>query len=132
MRQSGASLIYDDTNYLWDMQYAEAKIGAGYLYYLGRFNPYMTVSGYYGHLLSANQTLNNHNYDILSSEAINGMDYGVYINPGVDIELSEMVSVFSEFNYMMGLANLETGDSGQESYNRAFGFTFGMAISLSK
>lgn len=132
MRNAGASLIYDEANYSWNLQYIEAKAGAGYAYKMEKLTPYLCVSPYFGYLLKANQTLNHQNYDIINSGSLNRMDYGVFISPGVQLGLSDAVSAYFEFNYMMGLANLETGDNGQVSSNIAYSICAGLAFSINK
>ena len=39
MRNAGATLVYDDINYSWDLQYADIKLGAGYMYNLFKSKP---------------------------------------------------------------------------------------------
>ncbi len=130
MQKGGATLVYDGSNYSWDLQYANLKVGAGYMMKKDRFSPYLMIAPYYGVLLSANQVLNNQNFDIKSSKAIQSSDYGIFFTPGVQLQLSENLSAYSEFNYMMGLQNLENNATGQKSYNRAISLTFGLAFTL--
>ena len=130
VRQAGASLVYDASNYQWNLQYSDIRVAAGYQYSLGRFSPYLTVSPYYSMLLSANQRLNNQNYDIKKSKAISKSDFGLYVTPGVKIHLSDALSTYFEFNYLNGFKNLEVNSNGQKSFNRACAFSFGLALSL--
>lgn len=137
MRNAGATMIYDDANYLWDLQYADAKLGLGYLFDLGMFDPYLTVSGYYAYLLKANQTQGSINYDMIEGGDLQRADFGVLASPGVQVTLSDYVSVYSEFSYLMGLQNIETqaiegADAVQEGYNRAFSLTLGLAFTITK
>lgn len=137
MRSAGATMIYDDANYLWDLQYADAKLGVGYLFDLGMFKPYLTVSGYYAYLLKANQTQGSMNYDMIKAGEIQRSDYGFTASPGVQVNLSDYVSVYSEFSYLMGLKNIETQqlegvDAIQEGYNRAYSLTLGLAFTITK
>ncbi len=131
MRKAGATLVYDGSNYAWNLQYVDIKLGAGYLYDAGRFSPYLTASPYFSYLLKANQILNNSNYDIKKSNSIKDTDYGVFITPGVQTKVSENISAYAEFNYIMGLQNIETSSNGQKGYNRAYAVTVGVSISLS-
>ncbi|MFA6403735.1 MAG: outer membrane beta-barrel protein [Salinivirgaceae bacterium] len=131
MRHAGATLIYDDMNYRWDMQYADVKLGGGYMLKTGSINPYLNVSGYYSYMISGFQTINNEEFDIKNSKSLNEMDYGVYFTPGVQFIFSSAVSSFVEFNYMMGLQNLEM-DEGQKSTNVAYGLTLGLSFSFGK
>jgi hypothetical protein len=131
MRKAGATMVYDNINYTWNLQYADIKVGAGYIYNKASFQPYLSVSPYYAMLLKANQSLNNENFDIINSKSLQKNDYGVFITPGLQFKASDAISVYTEFNYMMGLRNLET-DSGQKSYNRAYSFSLGVAFTITK
>lgn len=137
MRNAGATMIYDDANYMWDLQYADAKLGLGYLFDAGMFKPYLTVSGYYAYLLKANQTQGSMNYDMVKGGELQRTDYGVIGSPGVQVNLSDYVSVYTEFSYLMGLRNIEThaiegADAIQEGYNRAYSLTLGLAFTITK
>ena len=131
MHNTGATLVYDAMNYIWDLKYASGRLGMGYMLQTDRVSPYLNVSGYYAYLLRGYQTINNEHFDITSMEVINTMDYGLYVSPGVQLRLSEAVSSYLEFNYLMGLGNLET-DDGQESRNMAYGLTLGLSLSIVK
>jgi len=69
--------------------------------------------------------------DIKKSKSLNDMDFGVSVTPGVQIIFSETVSSFVEFNYSMGLKNLDK-DEGQKSTNIAYGLTLGLSFSFGK
>ena len=58
-RNGGANYVYDGMNYSWRLEYAEAKIGGGYILKRRVFSPYAVLNGYYGHLLRGTQILNN-------------------------------------------------------------------------
>lgn len=131
MHNGGATLVYDAMNYTWDLKYAGGRLGLGYMYQAGRVSPYLNVSGYFAYMLRGFQTINNEHFDITSMEVINEMDYGLYISPGVQLRLSDAVSSYLEFNYLMGLADLEK-DDGQETRNKAFGLTLGLSLSIVK
>lgn len=131
MRKAGSTLVYDASNYTWDFQYADVKLGLGYMYNKPeRFKPYISVSGYFAYLLKANQTINNENFDILKSESINKMDFGVFITPGLNFKLNDYISAYTEFNYMMGLANLETSTDGQKSNNSGMSLSLGLSFNI--
>lgn len=133
MRKAGATLVYDNSNYAWNFQYADVKIGVGYVYNKPeRIKPYLCVSGYFAYLLKANQTINNENFDILKSESINKMDFGVFITPGINIKINDYISAYTEFNYMMGLANLETSTDGQVSHNSGMSISLGLSFNITK
>lgn len=129
MRNAGASLIYDDANYSWNLQYADAKVDIGYMYTLDRLSIYLAASPYFGYMLRATQTLNHKNFDIIDSDDLKKVDYGLFISPGVDFRVNDFVSVYSQFNYMLGLQNMETIE-GQESKNSLMGLTLGLAFNI--
>src|SRR4030042_4752475 len=128
MRKAGATMVYDEMNYTWDLQYAEGRLGIGYMLVRDMVSPYLSVSGYYGYLLRGFQTINNEDFNIRESESINASDYGIVVNPGLQITVSDAISTFFEFNYLMGLKNLEK-DESQKSKNFAYGLTLGLAFS---
>ena len=129
MRNAGATMVYDATNYLWDFQYLQAKLGTGYSLNLGLFNPYLSVSGYFGHLVKANQRLNNEDYDIIDSGSIITNDFGLYFSPGVRIDASDFISVYSELSYLLGLKNIESTES-QKATNVAYMITLGLSFTI--
>ena len=121
MRQAGATLVYDAANYQWDLQYLNTKIGAGYQYAFGMFSPYITVSGYYGFLLKANQTNNNEDFDIIESGSIIRHDVGIVFSPGVNVNVTDAIRVFGELSYLKGLQNVEAEDNGQTTISYLLG-----------
>lgn len=131
MRSGGASLVYDDMNYSWKLQYADAKLGVGYVYKLKGINPYFIASGYYAYLLRGTQVLNNEDFNITQSGLLNRTDYGVVFNPGVEMIFSDYVSGYVELSYLMGLCNVET-DEGQNATNYAYGATLGVSFTISQ
>lgn len=130
MRNAGATLIYDESNYSWNLQYTDIKVGAGYAYSLSKLDVYLTVSPYYAFLLRANQRLNNEDFDIKTSGVINKADYGVIFSPGVILNVNDFMSAYVEVSYLMGLANLETGETGQKATNTSIMPTLGVAFSI--
>jgi len=127
LRKAGATMVYDEMNYTWDLQYADGKLGVGYMLVKDIVSPYLNVSGYYGYLLRGFQTINNEEFNIKESESISTSDYGIAISPGIQITLSDAISTFFEFNYLMGLKNLEV-DEGQKANNIAYGLTLGFSF----
>jgi len=131
MRKGGATMVYDNNNYRWDLKYGQGRLGFGYALDLGLFAPYLGVYGYYAQLLKANQTINNEDFDIINNGEIESNDYGVYVSPGVQINASDYMSVFLEISYLMGLQNIESSqDEGQEAYNLANAFTLGLSFNI--
>ena len=129
MRKAGATMVYDEMNYTWDLQYASGKLGAGYMLVNDNVSPYLTVGGYYGYLVRGFQTINNEDFNIKKSESVNTSDYGILISPGIQLTVSEKFATFIEFNYLMGFANLEK-DESQKSTNYAYGLTLGLCYSF--
>ena len=136
MRNAGATMVYDDTNYMWDLQYVNGQLGIGYMLELGRFNPYLNIGGYYAYLLKGTQLQNDVSYDLIKAQEMQRTDFGAFASPGVSITLSDYISVYTEFNYLMGLKNIETipegGTATQEGYNRAYSATLGVAFTITK
>ncbi|WMN11643.1 outer membrane beta-barrel protein [Marivirga salinae] len=130
MRPGGATLVVDNTNYQWDLQYAQIRLGAGYAYDLGRIKPYIAVDGYYGLLLTANQRINNEDFDIIDSESIEKNDVGIYVSPGAKLAVSDAITVYAQYSYLLGLNNVETTTDGQNAKNRASVFTLGLSFSI--
>jgi len=131
MRHGGANLVYDDINYSWRLQYANLKLGLGYMTRFENVNPYFIASGYYAFLLRGTQTLHNEILNITKSNILSNIDYGLVFSPGVNIKLSDYVSTYFELNYLRGLTNIEK-DPVQKSKNFAYGLTIGMAFSFSE
>ena len=131
MRKAGATMVYDNMSYKWDLQYVDGRLGLGYMYTSSEIRPYFMVSGYFGYLVRGFQTINNENFDIRDSKAINNLDYGVIASPGVQFELSKVSSVFAEFNYLMGLANIDN-DASQKASNIGYGLTVGFQYKFGK
>lgn len=130
MRKGGATMVYDGANYNWSLQYVSYNLGLGYMYGDGLLKPYLTVAGYFGYLLKANQTINNQDFDIIDLDQIQKIDYGLIGSIGTQIELNDAMSAYTEFSYLMGLQNIETSTLGQESSNVSYVLTLGLIFSL--
>ena len=149
MRKSGATLVYDASNYRWDLQFLNTEIGAGYQYPLGMFSPYICISTYYGYLLKANQRINNEDFDIIDSESMIRHDVGIIFTPGVNVNISDAIRIFGEVSFLRGLQNVEAESegkttfsyllgtsklvsdiSGQVSTNIAYQFTVGLSFAI--
>ncbi len=130
-RNNGANYVYDNMNYSWRLQYIDINIGGGYMYNLGRFSPYVILSGYYANLLRGIQVLNNEEFNITESGILNKSDIGIVVNPGVNMKLSDYISTYLEFNYTRGLNNIET-DASQKAANISYGLTLGLSFSITK
>jgi len=132
MRKVGATMVYDNMSYRWDLQYADGRLGLGYMYTGSEdIKPYLYVSGYFGYLVRGYQTINNEDFDLCDKKAINNIDYGVIANPGVQFELSKLSSVYIEFSYLMGLANIDK-DASQKASNIGYGLTVGYQYKFGK
>lgn len=131
MRNAGASLVYDDINYSWKLQYADLKLGVGYVYNINKFSPYFAANIYFAYLLRGIQTLNNEDFNITESGILNRGDIGIILSPGVDFKLSDFISSYLEFSYIWGLKNIEK-DAGQKASNYALGLTLGLSFTITK
>lgn len=131
MRNAGASLVYDEMNYSWKLQYLDVKIGGGYMFNLGKFSPYLIASGYYARLLRGIQIINNEEYNITESEILNPSDVGVIITPGLNFKMNDFISAYLEFNYLLGLYNIEK-DENQKGNNTGYGLTLGLSFAITK
>lgn len=131
MRKAGANLVYNNINYIWTMQYTDLKAGIGYQLSKWRIRPSVAVLPYYAYLLDANQTINADNFDIKNNKSIKGSDFGVIITPGFSVLLSNYISIYAEYNYILGLQNIETAKE-EQLYNRGFSLNFGVALNITK
>ncbi len=129
IRNAGASMVYDDMNYSWNLQYGDLTAGAGYIHNFGRFNPYFLVSGYFGYLLRGTQTLNNEELNITESGILNPVDIGIIFTPGCELKLSDFISAYGEFSYLWGLKNIEI-DEGQNASNFGMCLTLGLSFTI--
>lgn len=132
MRKAGASIVYDGLNVNWTIQYALANIGLGYMLNKRRFKPYFSASPYFGYMLKGNQIIGIDNLDIREQKSMKTTDFGLYFSPGFKIALSSYVACTAQYNYILGLQNLETSTGGKQSYNRGFSFNLGIAITIEK
>ena len=129
LRSAGATYIYDEENYSWEMLYLNTQLGVGYEKMFGKFGIQVGVDGFFGYMLKANQRINNENYDIKNSGALNSLDGGLNFSLGGKFKASEVVSVYLNFNYLMGLMNIET-DNAQTTNNRMYGATLGFQFNI--
>jgi hypothetical protein len=129
MRKAGASNEYNGIPVSWNLQYADADVGVGYILNKWRLKPYVYAAPYFGYLLKANQTIGSNTYDILKNKSVKTSDYGVFLSPGLKITLSNYISCYVEYKYILGLNNTETA-TDQKSYNRGFSINLGVAVSL--
>jgi len=126
-RKAGATYVFDAINYSWDMDYIEFRINFGYSYSFRKWGFHAKVQPYAAYLVRANQTLNNEDYNIKTSGDIKVYDFGFFVSPGFSYGISEMFRVHLEYNYMLGLANIETNES-QTSNNTLMGVTLGFSF----
>lgn len=130
MRKAGASKMYNEMNVVWNIQYADANLGLGYMLNKWRVKPYFSASPYFAYMLRANQTIGPDNYDIKKNESIKTTDFGLSLSPGVKIALSNYIAFYAEYKYILGLQNLEKSD--QKSYNRGFSINLGISVTIVK
>ena len=131
MRKSGATTKYGKVPVSWNLNYLDATIGLGYAYTKIRFKPYFCAEHYFGFLLKAWQTLGSNNIDLKKYNNMSQQDFGLFVIPGVRMDLSDQLAVFSEYKQMIGLANLEKSN-GQKLNNRGFIISLGVAANISQ
>lgn len=129
LRKAGSSLVYKKVNYTWNLQYLDLKAGVGYQFTKWRIRPYIMVSPFYAQLLNARQTIGLNQYDIKSSNTIKSNDFGVFLSAGFNVPLFRSVSVFFDYNYILGLRNIETAES-QYLYNRGSALKLGLLFNI--
>ncbi|MCE9539973.1 MAG: outer membrane beta-barrel protein, partial [Bacteroidetes bacterium] len=130
MRKAGSSLIYKKIDYLWKMQYIDVKAGIGYQVNKWPIKPYAAVLPYFAYLYNAKQSIGTNSYDIKASGSFKNSDFGMFMALGFKAGISPYISIYSEYNYILGLQNIETGNE-QYLYNRGFSFKLGIALTLS-
>jgi outer membrane protein W len=128
-RKAGASYVFDDFNYKWNLNYTDFKLGIGYERDLGPLYAHFSVQGYAGYLFKAEQILHNTERDMLEDETLEEWDFGLFFTPGVSYAINEKVHIGLDFNYMLGLSNIET-DKNQETFNTLMGSSVNLIIKL--
>lgn len=129
IRKAGASLVFNNIDYIWKMQYIDLKAGIGYQFNKWRIKPYGAVSPYYASLLNANQSVGQKSYDIKAGKFIKKNDLGLFLAIGFKATISKQISIFTEYNYILGLKNIET-TADQYLYNRGFAIKLGLSLNI--
>ena len=129
LRQGGASYVYDDFNYRWDLNYAESRLGLGYMYNLGDVSVHISTQGYAGYLYKAEQRLHQLTRNILTEGSMKEWDFGLFFTPGIAYDINDKVQVKLNANYMLGLYNIET-DVDQSTKNSLIGSAIGFNFKL--
>ena len=132
MRSGGATMMHEGSNYLWETQYVDLKVGLGYSMDMGRFSPYATLSPYFAVLLKGNQVLNNQNYDLVKTGSMKSTDFGFFFSPGVKTALNDLISAYLEVSYFQGLSNIDTDVNGQKAVNIGAGATLGLTFNITQ
>ena len=128
-RPGGASYVFDDANYAWNLNYTEVRLGVGYAYDLGPVTARLSVEGYSAYLYRAKQQLHNLERDMLAAGSFRKWDHGLFITPSISYPIADNLDLGLGFNYMMGLHNIET-DDGQETKNTLMGSNITLRIKL--
>lgn len=128
-RKAGASMIYEGLNINWNIQYADANIGLGYMYNKWRLKPYFSVSPYFGYMLKANQIIGAFNYDIKEIKSMKASDFGLFFSPGLKVAFTKSIAFYAEYKYILGLKNLETV-ADKKSINRGWAINLGVAVTV--
>lgn len=131
MRKAGANLTDDNNTIIWTLQYSDLRLGIGYELNKWRLKPYLSASFYGAYLLKANQNINGKIYDLKSTDSFETTDLGVFIIPGAKFYISDYISIYGEFSYLIGLKNIET-EVNQKLYNKGFLLSLGIAATLTK
>ncbi|MES2140417.1 MAG: hypothetical protein V4511_11985 [Bacteroidota bacterium] len=138
LRKAGASMIYEGLYVNWNIQYADANIGLGYMYpksyspikgWKGGIKPYFSVSPYFGYMLKGNQLIAAFNYDIKKIKSMKATDAGLFFSPGFKIAFSKSIAFSAEYKYILGLKNLETAID-KKSTNRGWAINLGVAVTV--
>jgi len=132
MRPGGATLMHENSNYIWETQSLDFRVGIGYGFEMGRFTPYAKLSPYFGIVLKGNQVLNNQNYDLIKTGSMKSTDFGFYFSPGIKTALNDLMSAYLELSYYQGLTNIETDTNGQKSLNIGASATFGIIFNIAQ
>ncbi len=130
-RNGGANYVYDDMNYSWNLEYADIKLGGGYMHNMGRFSPYVLVNGYYAFLIRGIQIKNNEEFNITESGILQKNDIGIIGNIGVNFKMSDYISAYVEGQYLSGLNNIEK-ETTQTARNKSYGITLGLSFNITK
>jgi hypothetical protein len=131
LRKAGASKEVDGVNLIWNYQYAEAKLGIGYVLNIWRIKPYLLISPYYSDLLKATETIGGNSYDLKKDNAVSSSDFGLIASAGVRAKLSDFISMYSSYNQIYGMKNIEITPT-QKTYNRGFSISLGIAFTITK
>jgi len=129
MRKAGSALVYNNQDYIWKMQYVDVKPGVGYQFNKWRIKPYSSVLPYYASLLNAIQSIGLKSYDIKASQSIKKYDFGLFLGLGFKATISKQISIFTEYNYILGLKNIENAID-QYLYNRGFSIKLGLSLNI--
>lgn len=129
VRQAGASYVFENFNYQWDLHYSEFRLGVGYHYGLGPVHVHFSTQGYLGYLFKAEQRLHNNFRDMLAEETVRPIDVGLFFSPGVTYPLNDNIDLGLDINYMLGLTNIEM-DENQQTTNNMIGASIGLNIKL--
>jgi hypothetical protein len=131
LREAGASKDVSGTTILWNFQYAEAKLGLGYMLNTWKLKPYVMISPYYASLLKASQAFNEQVFDIKNDKDVINYDYGLMATGGVNMRVSDLVAFYISYNQIYGIKNIEVA-SGEELYNRGFSISLGISFIITK
>ncbi len=131
LREAGASKEVYGTTTIWNFQYAEARLEIGYIYNRWKLKPFVLISPYYSSLLKASQAFNEQVFNIKSDDAVANYDYGLIATGGINVRLSDLISLYTSYNQIYGIKNIET-TTGQQLYNRGFSVSLGIALTITK
>ena len=79
--------------------------------------------------MNAKQSIGQNYYDIKADKALKAYDFGLLLNLGANIKLSQYIALYAEYGYNLGLKNIEPEEE-QYLYNRGFLIKLGLAINI--
>lgn len=131
------SMLDNNERINWSLHYLDLNIGAGYMYFKTKLKPYGGICFYTSYLYKADQIIGSRYYNLLVTNSIKKLDYGINSFLGVQypfllqhVPFTEYVAVFVEYRNVLGLNQLETNNEGsnQKLFNRANSFHFGVSF----
>lgn len=129
-RNAKISLVDEGRKVGWNLQYADASVGLGYILNKNRLQPYFSAAPYLGYLFNAKQTINGETFDI-RNKYFKSADFGFIFSPGLKGVLNDYVSIFAEYKYLLGLSNIEK-TAEQKTFNRNYSFNIGLSFNIAK
>lgn len=128
----GAMSNFNNTNIEWNLHYIDMNLACGYQINAFRLKPYGSVAGYISYLYKGDQIIGSESYDLVSTNTLSSVDYGVVVSAGCKYAFSDYASIFFEYRNTIGLCQLDNNTNGgtKEVYNRASSIHFGLSFNI--